>query len=231
MILKQLIDNCNPKAYWTGESYTTGNVFDEYLNWTLVNTNATLGVQGGASPSLSSRAININGGYLRLSDATFANDLLSVRNFSVGFGFRVYNRDKGSPIAGFKPIISKWNPEQSIMIGFENGIIVAKVQTSGGLVELEFDYPDIIYNDRWNYAFLNIDANNMTLWVNGCPVTVANTAAIVTTETSFFQIGGNSTEIFGEDVYVADIAVCENVTDEMAQMIYMMPRTPHECVL
>ena len=231
MILKQLIDNCNPKAYWTGESYTTGNVFDEYLNWTLVNTDATLGVQGGASPSLSSRAININGGYLRLSDATFANDLLSVRNFSIGFGFRVYNRDKGSPIVGFKPIISKWNPEQSFMIGFENGIIVAKVQTSGGLVELEFDYPDIIYNDRWNYAFLNIDANNMTLWVNGCPVSVANTAAIVTTETSFFQIGGDGTEIFGEDVYVADITVCENVTDEMAQMIYMMPRTPHECVL
>lgn len=231
MLLKQLIDNANPLAYWTGESYTVGNVFDEYSNYTLINTNATLGVAGGASTSLSSRAININGGYLRISDATFLNSKLVSRDVSIGFGFRVYNRTKDNPVTGFKPIISKWNPEQSFVIGFENGIIVAKVQTAGGLVELEFDYPDIIYNDRWNYVQFMIESGKFTLWVNGCPVSVTNSDAIITTSTSFFQIGGDSTEIMDKDVYVADISITDAMNEGFQRMLYSSPRTAHECVL
>lgn len=231
MLLKQLIDNANPLAYWTGERYAVGNVFDEYSNHTLINTNATLGVAGGASTSLSSRAININGGYLRISDATFLNSKLVSRDVSIGFGFRVYNRTKDNPVTGFKPIISKWNPEQSFMIGFENGIIVAKVQTTGGVVGLEFDYPDIIYNDRWNYVQFMIESDKFTLWVNGCPVSVTNGDAIVTTSASFFQIGGDSTEIMDKDVYVADVSITDAMNEGFQRMLYSSPRTTRECVL
>lgn len=231
MLLQQIVDNANPLAYWTGENFATGNVYDEYTNHTLINTNATLGVDGSANPSLSGKSINLNGGYLQILDTTFTNDRLIARNMGVQFGFRVYNRTKDNPITGFKPIISKWNPDQQWAVVFENGIISAKIQTTGGLVELDFDYPEIIYNDRWNFAQLQITPSGITLYVNGCGVSSTNTDPLLTSTTSLMTIGGQSTETFGEDLYVADISITDAYTDEFARMMYVFPRTLEECIL
>lgn len=231
MLLQQIVDNANPLAYWTGENFATGNVYDEYTNHTLINTNATLGVDGSPNPSLSGKSINLNGGHLQILDTTFTNDRLIARNISVQFGFRVYNRTKDNPITGFKPIISKWNPDQQWAIVFENGIISAKIQTTGGLVELDFDYPEIIYNDRWNFVQLQITSTGITLHVNGCGISSTNTDPLLTSTSSLMTIGGQSTETFGEDLYVADISITDAYDDEFARMMYVFPRTLEECVL
>lgn len=231
MLLQQIVDNANPLAYWTGENFATGNVYDEYTNHTLINTNATLGVDGSANPSLSGNSINLNGGYLQILDTTFTNDRIIARNMSVQFGFRAYNRTKDNPITGFKPIISKWNPDQQWAIVFENGIISAKIQTTGGLIELDFDYPEIIYNDRWNFVQLQITSSGITLYVNGCGISSTNTDPLLTSTSSLMTIGGQSTETFGEDLYVSDISITDAYNDEFARMMYVFPRTLDECVL
>ena len=228
MQLNQLIDLLNPVAHWTGERYGGTNVYDEYDTHTLINSNATLGETGTGNANLSNRAINLNGGYLQVLDATFNETQVASRVFTVSFGFRVPDRAPTNPIAGFKPIVSKWNPEQQYMIGFENGSIVAKLQTVGGLVELEHDQPNIIYNNRWNWVQLRVTTTNVYLYLNGLVVSQSDSSAAVASANSLFTVGGIGAEAFGEDVLVNNISVCATDNSYFDDASYILPRSDAE---
>lgn len=228
MQLNQLIDLLNPVAHWTGERYGGTNVYDEYDTHTLVNNNATLGATGTANANLSNRSINLNGGYLQVLDTTFNEVNVASRQFVISFGFRVPGRLPTNPIAGFKPIVSKWNPEQQYMVGFENGKIVAKVQTVGGLIELEHDLPQVIYNDRWNWVQLRVSTTDVHLHLNGIGVSVSDSSAAVASTNSLFTIGGIGAEAFGEDVLVNNISVCNTTNTYFDEASYILPRSDAE---
>lgn len=228
MKLSQIINLAKPVAYWTGERYGDNNVYDEKNVNPLVATNVTLGDMGSNNRNLSSRSINLNGGYLQVYDTSFLDTDLVERDFTIGFGMRIPNRDHTQPIAGFKTLISKWNPEQQFMIGFENGNLVAKVQTVTGLVELELDRSRTLYNNRWNWVQFTISPSKVELHLNGVGVEKVDNTAITGSVNNLFTVGGTGAEMINNDVLINDIAVCDKVVNHMAEAAYILPRTELE---
>ena len=225
MILKQVIDNLSPLTYWTGESYTSGNIFDEYSNHSIVSTGLTLGEVGSSNPNLSSRAINLNGGYGEVVDTSFTNDNLANRNLSISFNFRIPNRDSSNPIIGTKTIVSKWVPDMNYAITMDSGIISAYVLTNSGTVSLDFDFPEIIYNNRWNSCCLQILPDEINLIVNGCVITVSNSDVISVNTTNNFTVGGYGGDAFTEDFLISDLAVLSGAVNSLGgRLIYIAPR-------
>lgn len=231
MLLTQIVDNSNPLAYWTGENFGSENVFDYYSNHTLVNDNAILNQPGNTNPSFSGKSFNLQGGNLKVQDLTFCNNNLLDRNLLIGFSLRIPNRDKNNPISGFKPLVGKWNPEQSFAIYFENGIIKSSIMTINGIETLEFDYPDIIYNNRFNYIQLEIHSTGIRFYVNGCVISSSNNSVITTSTVSPFQIGGSNSEIFTEDVLINDISVTESFGVIHCNLFYVAPSNLNDRIL
>ncbi len=227
MQIKQIIEQASPLAHWTAERYNPSNVFDEQEVWTLVNNNAILGEGGHDNHNFANRSINLRGGYLQVLDATFGESSVAVGNFRIQFSFKLPGRTVDNPISGFKPIIQKWSPEQEYMIGFENGHLVAKVQTaSAGLIELDFPYDRVVYNDRWVHVELRVTSTDVHLYVNNIHLQEAYTGGVNTSSNSLFTIGGIGGEQFGEDVLVNDIAFLQDSTNEYYdELSYIMPRS------
>ncbi len=227
MQIKQIIEQASPLAHWTAERYNPSNVFDEQETWTLVNNNAILGEGGHDNHNFANRSINLRGGHLQVLDATFGESSVAVGNFRIQFSFKVPGRTVDTPISGFKPLIQKWSPEQEYMVGFENGHLVAKVQTaSAGLIEIDFPYDRIIYNDRWVHVELRVTATTVYLYVNGIVIEQAYTGGINTSSNSLFTVGGISGEQFGEDVLINDIAFLQDSANAYYDNLsYIMPRS------
>jgi len=207
MNLKQIIDLAEPLAFWRTENYSNNNVFDEYLNYTLVNNNAILAENGSTNHNLASKSINLRGGYLDLVDTTFLNNELTSLNCIISFNLMVT-----ATVIGFKPIISKWYNNQSFIIGFENGSLMAKVRTNAGLLELTLLDDIITYSGRWNRISLSINSINITFKINGLEgfnnsiSTVNNGSPIISSNTNF-RIGGQGGDTLTTDCYINDIAV------------------------
>lgn len=222
MKLEKIISVSNPVAYWTGEHHGGGTVFDELDTTPLVNNNAILNEPGATNQNLSQKSINLKGGYLQVNDSTFNEANVVNRTFAISFGFRVKDQ---TVVSGFKPIVSKWEPDQQYMIGFENGILVAKVKTSNELIELSHDMPKMIYNDRWNWVQLIITPTDISLWLNGIETTVANSDPLATSTYSLFTVGGIGVDTFTDDVLVADISVCVTDNQHFPKASYKLTRS------
>jgi len=221
MQFKQIIDSNDTVAFWTTENYNATNVFDFYNVHTLLNNGATLGAAGSSNTNFSNRSINLNSGILTLSDTTFNETQVASRTFNISFTFQT----PVASISGFKPLISKWNPEQEYLIGFENGDLVAKIQTTSGVVSLVFPHNQIIYNNRYNTVTLSIRTTGFIFTVNGVDITSTNTAPIVPSILSPFTIGD---ALISEDIFISDIAITRGDNPHFAEMSYLMTHSRDE---
>lgn len=231
MQYKQIISTMNPLTHWTFESHGAGTVYDEYNNFQLTNSGAALGVGGSPNTNYSGSAANLNGGQLQVNDTSFNESNVSERSFTLSFLFKLPNRDHTQPIAGFKPLVQKWNPEQQYWIGFENGNLVAKIQTNNGVVNLEFDDKQMVYNNRWNLVVFWVTPSEIQFNLNAAKKEASNADPIPTSSNSLFQVGGAGAEAFAEDVLISDLSVMNDTNQWMQYVPYRLCRSDGEIIL
>jgi hypothetical protein len=231
MNLQTLIETANPLAYWTFENFSQDNVYDEYNNNTLINNGCALDVVGNPNANYSDKCCNLNGGYLFHNSTDFTNDILQNQNIIIQFTLKVVS----TPVTGFRRLVSKWSPDQQYMIGFENGNLIAKVQTSGGLIELYCDRQDIIYSGRWLNVALEINGTSVLFRVNGYSLKDSGITSISTTNipnistNSQFLIGDDTTP-FSTDVFISDLSITNSI-DEFSNTCYYLTRSDRDIIL
>jgi len=226
MNIDLLIKNCSPIAHWTTDLYGDDNVYEEFNDKTLVNDNATLGAAGNPNGNFADNSINLNGGHLSVLDGTFLNDQIATRDFIIMFHFKMPNRTMDNPITGFKPIVSKWEPEAQFMIGMDGGNIKLIVQTSAGVVEVEHPIDQIVYNNRWNTCIAVFNNDDIALYLNNYYSTTVTSSPIITSTNSLFTLGGTNADVWLEDFFISDVCVLDitDTKDDMVQALYILPR-------
>ena len=213
MNIKTMIDAMNPISFWRMDNYQNDNVFDEYGNNTLNSNGATLGVKGRDNGNFSNMAVNINGGYLDSSDYNIGNDYFAENDFALSFTFMC-----DEVITGVKPLVSKWFNEHQFYVGFENGDLVAKVQTDVDLIELSMTNQDILFSGRWVTVVLLLTGTTAQLAVNGLSQRTHGLYTLTTTGNGFIQyntplrIGGGGADVWTQDCYITDVAITKYVT-------------------
>ena len=163
MHYRQIVENHDPLNLWTFERYSGDlqNVFDEETNHTLLNNNTTLGESGQVNQNFSGRSANLKGGDLIVADGNYLDTQIANRTFNISFVFKT----DGTEITGLKPLVSKWEPDQQFFIGFENGNLTAKIQTTSGLVECTIDNKYVIYNNYWNNVVFKVTSSAIKMCV------------------------------------------------------------------
>lgn len=227
MQLTQIVDYQSPIAHWTGERFNPTNVYSEDNVTTLVNANATLGEVGHANTYLSSKSINLKGGHLYVNDIEFLNPQLVSRKLVLSFAFRL---NKGAIISGFRPILSKWNPSQSFVIGIENNVLTAHIQTSSGVESLSFDRVGLINHGNWNWVQLVIEPGFINLYCNGNRRMLANSDSIITVLSNFI-VGGEGSEQWTDDCFIANISACETNNSSFPAASFHLPRSHQDICL
>jgi len=232
MNLKSVISLLNPISFWRMDKYGGDNIYDDYGNNTLINHNAILGEDGSTNSNLGDKSINLRGGYLDHTDTGFLNDLVSNQLLHISFNFKCPEQ-----IVGIKPIVSKWFPENQWFLGFENGILVGKIQTDFGLVEVQIDNEYVLYNNRWNHCSfmiyddeIRIDVNGDSQYISG--VTVKNITNVpVIGINSPFLIGGKDSYTMTQDFYINDLAITQKSTKTLnfdIKPLYVLTRDVEE---
>ena len=205
MHFKQIVDYWGPLDHWTFENYASdqSTVFGEYGR-NLLNSNATLGAEGQSNHNFSGRAANLKNGHLILPDGNFMRDQIADHDFMIFFSFKT----SGVEETGTRALVSKWSPVPQFWIGFENGDLVARIETAtAGQVVLTFDDRNIIYNDYWNFVCLLAHSDGTyQLMVNGLITSTNDTTVLVQSDLSQFTIGDPSNP-FTNDMYICDVSV------------------------
>lgn len=229
MHYRQIVENHDPLNLWTFERYSGDlqNVFDEETNHTLLNNNTTLGESGQVNQNFSGRSANLKGGDLIVADGNYLDTQIANRTFNISFVFKT----DGTEITGLKPLVSKWEPDQQFFIGFENGNLTAKIQTTSGLVECTIDNKYVIYNNYWNNVVVKITSTAIKMWLNGISVETTMTGAINASTLSQFRIGSPAPNPFTTDVWINDVAVWETWQDHVPLIMYRMTRSDKDCWL
>lgn len=229
MFYKSIIDICDPLAHWTGENFSAGvngNVYDEYGNYDLLNQNAGTDSLGQTNNNFSNKSMNLKGGHLIVPDATFLGPQITAKNFQIHFNFKT-----DTTVVGAKPLISKWSPEQQFWIGFENGGLVGKFMTDGGLEEIVWWISEapMLFSGRWNHVTMRVTSGNIYLYVNGkTNSNVATTSIMELSTSSQFTVGAVGAEAFTTDVYINDIAITTDDNGYLPHAVYKLPRSDRD---
>jgi len=229
MKLEQIRAMMSPVAIWTGERYNGDNVYDDMNTWTLINSNATLGEDGQVSTNFSGKSINLKGGHLTIPDADFLTSEINSRQFTISLSFKVTDT-----IVGFTPIISKWEPEQQFVIGFENDRLMMKVRTDSALLETEYSdvYNPIIKSGRWNWLIFEVTSTTIKLYLNGnVAITLTNSESFATATNTVFQVGASDAEVLTTDFWVNDISISTKYNGYYPETSYIFPRNDQEMYL
>ena len=228
MNLKTIISLINPISFWRMESHGGDNIYDDFGNNTLINHNCQLGENGSANVNLSNKSVNLKGGYIDHSDTGFLNEQISNETLHISFNFKLSDE-----VVGVKPIVSKWYPENQWFVGFENGILIAKVQTDLGIVQVEVNNQDVLYNGRWNHCsftiydgYIRLDVNGISNYKNGITHKDISATPVVGIN-SPFMIGGDIGYSWNSDFWIMDLAITQRDTRTLTNDIrplYLLTR-------